>query len=456
MLKPMLDRFYTRLVAGCLFPLHELLKKHRTVHIKQQLEKSQWLSQEQILQAQQQRLQGFIRDICQNVPYYQRLMHELQLSASDIQTTKDLAKLPFLDKAAIRGHFSELKHAHAGIVRPFTTGGSSGTPLTFLLGNERISHDVAEKWRATRWWGVDIGDKEIVAWGSPIELNKQDKVKIWRDRLFRSTLIPAFDLTETTLLKFIEQIQTTKPAMLFGYPSVFHLIAKTAQQQQIDLTKLGLKVVFVTSERLYPYQRELIEQVFNAPVANGYGGRDAGFIAHQCPHGNMHISAEDIIVEIIDKDGNCVPDGQSGEIVVTHLATSDFPFVRYRTGDIATKSTTSCPCGRGLPVLEQIEGRSTDFVVAADGTMMHGLALIYVIRELHGISNFKIVQESLLSTSVQLVFDPGIEHTPLLKVIEQGLKSRLGQQVQIEFEIRDNIAAEASGKFRYVISKVTH
>lgn len=455
MASSILNRCYTWLVAGCLFPLHELLKKHRTVQIKQQLELTQWHSTEQILDAQQRRLQSFIRDIWQNVPYYQRMLHELNLAPSDIQTTADLVKLPFLDKNAIRRHFDELKHAHAGIVRPFTTGGSSGTPLTFLIGNERISHDVAEKWRATRWWGVDIGDKEIVAWGSPIELNKQDKIKIWRDRLFRSTLIPAFDLTEHKLLQFIEQIQKRQPAMLFGYPSVFHLIAKTAQQHHIDLSGLGLKVVFVTSERLYPYQRELIEQVFHAPVANGYGGRDAGFIAHQCPHGNMHISAEDIIVEIIAPDGTPVPDGQSGEIVVTHLATSDFPFVRYRTGDIATKSTKACPCGRGLPVLEQIEGRSTDFVIAADGTMMHGLALIYVIRELHGISNFKIIQESLLTTSVQLVFEPGVAQAPLLATITQGLKARLGQQVQIQFEIRDNIAAEASGKFRYVISKVS-
>jgi phenylacetate-CoA ligase len=450
----MFNRIYTKLVAGCLFPLHELLKKHHTVRIKQQLEKTQWHSREQILEAQQLRLQKFIRDICRHVPYYQHLLQKLNLSASDIQTTADLAKLPFLDKTIIRNNFAELKHAHTGIVRPFTTGGSSGTPLTFLLGNERISHDVAEKWRATRWWGVDIGDKEIVAWGSPIELNKQDKIKIWRDRLFRSTLIPAFDLTETTLLKFIEQIRHEKPAMLFGYPSVFHVIAKTAQQHQLDLTRLGLKVVFVTSERLYPYQRELIEQVFNAPVANGYGGRDAGFIAHQCPHGNMHISAEDIIVEIIDKDGSCVPDGQSGEIVVTHLATRDFPFVRYRTGDIATKSAKLCPCGRGLPLLEQIEGRSTDFVIAADGTMMHGLALIYVIRELAGVSNFKIVQQSLLLTTVQLVVEKDVDATPLLATIEHGLQARLGENVQIQFELLDEIAAEASGKFRYVISKV--
>ncbi|MBU1308154.1 MAG: hypothetical protein KKE30_01315 [Gammaproteobacteria bacterium] len=146
----MFNRIYTKLVAGCLFPLHELLKKHHTVRIKQQLEKTQWHSREQILEAQQLRLQKFIRDICRHVPYYQHLLQKLNLSASDIQTTADLAKLPFLDKTIIRNNFAELKHAHTGIVRPFTTGGSSGTPLTFLLGNERISHDVAEKWRATR------------------------------------------------------------------------------------------------------------------------------------------------------------------------------------------------------------------------------------------------------------------------------------------------------------------
>lgn len=242
--------------------------------------------------------------------------------------------------------------------------------------------------------------------------------------------------------------------MLFGYPSVFHLIAKTAQQHQLDLTKLGIKVVFVTSERLYPYQRELIEQVFQAPVANGYGGRDAGFIAHQCPAGSMHISAEDIIVEIIDRDGQPLPAGQSGEIVVTHLATSDFPFVRYRTGDIATLSDKVCSCGRGLPVLENIEGRSTDFVVASNGTMMHGLALIYVIRELKGISNFKIVQETLTFTRVQLVLENG-DAEALADTVRRGLIARLGADVRVEVEWVDQIAAEASGKYRYVISKVT-
>ncbi|KGJ96778.1 phenylacetate--CoA ligase family protein [Colwellia psychrerythraea] len=447
---------YTTLVSKLLFPLHERLKKHDTVAIKKQLEKSQWLPKDKIIQAQSERLQQFLGNTLENVPYYKALFNELRLSPSDISSVDDLHKLPFLDKTTIRDNYTALKSCQAGVVSSFTTGGSSGTPLTFLLGNERVSHDVAEKWRATRWWDVDIGDKEIVAWGSPIELGAQDKVRIIRDKLFRSTLIPAFDMDENKLLGFIDQIQRIQPPMLFGYPSVFSLIAKLALTKKIDLTQLGIKVVFVTSERLYPYQREVIEKAFGAPVANGYGSRDAGFIAHQCPSGSMHISAEDLIVEIIDQDGKVVAEGEKGEIVVTHMATSDFPFIRYRTGDIAALDTKACACGRGLPVLKDIEGRTTDFVVAANGTMMHGLALIYILRELDGIEEFKIVQETKLHTRVEIVPAAGGSLSKeLTETIITGFKTRLGDEVVIDVEIVTVIAAEKSGKFRYVISKVS-
>jgi phenylacetate-CoA ligase len=446
---------YTTLVSKLLFPLHESLKKHDTVAIKNQLEKSQWLPQKEIMQAQNERLQQFIGKTLENVPYYKALFKKLGLSALDISSVADLHKLPFLDKTSIRDNYTDLKSSRAGVVSSFTTGGSSGTPLTFLLGNERVSHDVAEKWRATRWWDVDIGDKEIVAWGSPIELGAQDKVRILRDKLFRSTLIPAFDMDENKLLGFIDQIQRIHPPMLFGYPSVFSLIAKLALSKKIDLTQLGIKVVFVTSERLYPYQREIIEEAFGAPVANGYGSRDAGFIAHQCPSGSMHISAEDLIVEIIDNNGKVVTDGEKGEIVVTHMATSDFPFIRYRTGDIAALDIKTCACGRGLPILKDIEGRTTDFVVAANGTMMHGLALIYILRELSGIEEFKIVQETKLHTRVQIVPSVNTELSYQLQAtIIADFKARLGYEVIIDLEIVKQIEAEKSGKFRYVISKV--
>jgi phenylacetate-CoA ligase len=218
---------------------------------------------------------------------------------------------------------------------------------------------------------------------------------------------------------------------------------------------VGIKVAFVTSERLYDDQRQQISKVFGCPVANGYGGRDAGFIAHECPHGGMHITAEDIIVEIVDQQGASLPCGTAGEIVVTHLATKDFPFIRYRTGDIGALDSRPCTCGRGLPLLKEIQGRSTDFLVAEDGTVVHGLALIYVLRDLPKISAFKIIQENPGLTRVWVVTEAGLTRE-LIEKIERSFKARLGTGVKIAVEEMDEIPAEKSGKFRYVVSNVQH
>lgn len=99
--------------------------------------------------------------------------------------------------------------------------------------------------------------------------------------------------------------------------SSISLIARHAEKRGQRMSDLGIRVAFVTSERLYDHQRDDITRVFGCPVANGYGGRDAGFIAHQCPQGSMHLTAEDIIVELVDQEGNAVPHGTAGEVVVT-------------------------------------------------------------------------------------------------------------------------------------------
>ncbi|MDZ7782431.1 MAG: hypothetical protein U5K56_05630 [Halioglobus sp.] len=196
-------------------------------------------------------------------------------------------------------------------------GGSTGEPLIFYRGRERVSHDVAAKWRATRWWGVDIGDPEIVVWGSPIELGSQDRIRLLRDKLLRTELLSAFEMSRANLLHFTQRLRRIRPRMLFGYPSSLALLAEYATANGYRVDDLGIQVVFVTAERLYDYQRDAIEGAFGCPVANGYGGRDAGFIAHECPEGGMHITAEDIVVEIVDEIGSSFPAGGKGEIVVT-------------------------------------------------------------------------------------------------------------------------------------------
>ena len=448
-----MNSLYTRAVSGLVFPLHERLKRHDTVAVRRQLEQTQWWSPDRLAQLQVQRLCSLLLHAQQHVPYYRDLFARTGFEPAAVTSLADLQRLPFLGKAEIRANPDALKADNAVGLARFNTGGSSGEPLIFFIGNQRVSHDVAAKWRATRWWDVDIGDPEIVVWGSPIELTAQDRVRALRDTLLRTELLPAFEMSAAKLDGFVARIRERRPKMLFGYPSALSHIARHAEKRGLRMDELGIKVAFCTSEKLYDDQREAIERIFGCAVANGYGSRDAGFIAHQCPSGGMHLTAEDIIVEIVDADGRVLPAGDAGEIVVTHLATGDFPFIRYRTGDVAVMDTASCACGRGLPMLKEIQGRATDFVVARDGTVMHGLALIYILRDLPQVAGFKIMQESLDLTRVQVVPGPGFD-ADITRHIQRGLAARLGEGVHIEVEEVNEIAPEKSGKYRYVLSKV--
>jgi phenylacetate-CoA ligase len=442
---------YTSLVSSYLFPLHERVKRHDTVALRRSMEEVQWWPAQRVAALQRQRLHTLLKDAALHVPYYRDLFTRIGLDPQDGQSPDQLHRIPFLTKALIRTNTDALKATNARGLARFNTGGSSGEPLVFFIGKNRVSHDVAAKWRATRWWGVDVGDPEVVVWGSPIELGKQDRIKAWRDRVFRTRLLSAFEMSAPKLDQFIDTIRAVKPRILFGYPSALSHIAQHARMRGIPMDDLGIEVAFVTSERLYDTQRRTIAEVFGCKVANGYGGRDAGFIAHECPAGGMHLTADDIVVEIINAAGQVQPAGMAGEIVVTHLSTHDFPFIRYRTGDIGVLGTSPCACGRGLPLLQDIQGRSTDFVVAADGTVLHGLALIYVLRDLAGIQSFKVVQESRALTRVLLVVDGGFAADSVVQ-IERVFKQRLGSEVRIVVDLVDGIAAEKSGKFRYIVS----
>ena len=434
-----------------MFPIHEKLKKHTTTAARRSLEKSQWYSPEQLRQLQIKRLKALLIHANDHVPYYRNVFAQIKLNVHDVDSLDVLTRIPFLDKTIIRENSELLKSSVPAGLAKFNTGGSSGQPLNFFISLERVSQDVAAKWRATRWWGVDIGDPELVVWGSPIELGAQDRVRLIRDKLLRTQLLPAFELSDKKLLGFLEDIKRVKPKMLFGYPSALGRMAKYALDQSIDMTSVGVKVVFVTSEYLYEEQREMIEKCFGCQVANGYGGRDAGFIAHECPARNMHITAEDIIVEIINTDGNPVKAGESGEIVVTHLATAGYPFVRYKTGDVGVLDDQQCSCGRGLPLLKEIQGRTSDFVVSQLGDVIHGSALRYILREYSNILEYKIIQETKELTRIMLIVDESFTNLHEQAVI-QSFKNRLGDRTKVLIEYVQEIPAEKSGKFRFVIS----
>lgn len=444
--------YYTRFCSALLFPLQESFKAHNSVALRRSLEASQWLNAAELQRMQHRRLRDLLIAAGSNVPYYRDQFRELGFRPHEFESTLDLQRLPLLTKALIRQNTERLRSAVAGRLLRYSTGGSTGEPMIFYMGLDRVTHDVAAKWRATRWWDVDIGDPEIVLWGSPVELKAQDRIKRWRDKLLRSRLLPAFRLSEAQIDHYIATIQRVRPRMIFGYASAVALLARRAETMGQSLSSVGVRVVFLTGETLYPDQREVVERVFAAPVANGYGSRDAGFIAHQCPHGSLHISAEHIIVELLDDAGQPVTPGEQGEIVTTHLATQDFPFIRYRTGDMAVLSKNACTCGRGLPVLQEVLGRATDFIRTPSGNVMHALALIYEVRERPGVTAFKFIQSEDLSVELQLVVDT--EYSPVVEdQIRRGLLGRMGAGANLLISQVSEIPADKSGKYRYVVSR---
>ena len=244
-----------------------------------------------------------------------------------------------------------------------------------------------------------------------------------------------------------------RPRMLFGYPSALSQLAFRARRTGLRMDDVGIRVAFCTSEVLRPEWREAIGTVFGCGVVNEYGARDAGFIARECPAGGLHVTAEELIVEIVDDAGAPLPDGEEGEIVVTNLAGPEFPFIRYRTGDRGVLSRARCGCGRGLPMLERISGRANDGLVTQAGGWVHGSAVNHLMRDLPGLKAYRIEQDALDRVRIMLVLEAELPDA-LSTALVAHFRAVLGQSVDVELVTVDAIAPLPNGKFRHIICNV--
>lgn len=440
------------LVSQVLFPLHERLKGKPTYAYLRDLERTQWLSPGALRELQFRRLKEHLDFAYREVPYYQRVFAEHGLSPAQIASFADFSRLPCLTREEIRRLRADLeprrpiRGAHA-----VSTGGSTGAPVTVMTDPRKSSAGDAARLRAHRWFGVDVGAPEIVLWGSPIEGGRQDTVRNLRDRLINSTFLSAFDMGEAALGRYVKALARKRPAKIFGYASAVYLLARYLRR--IGWTTPGSwpLAIFVTAEPLFPFQRSLIESVFGAPVAVEYGARDAGLIANQCPAGGLHVNAEGILLELGPADGSASESG--GEVIVTNLDSWAMPIIRYRTGDVAEAGGETCACGRGLPLLGQVQGRATDFLVTPDGRVMHALAVIYVMREIAAVEEFQIVQEEVDRLRVLVVSEPADDGGTRAAIVA-GFRRLFGPDATISVDVVDAIPRAPSGKFRHVISRI--
>jgi phenylacetate-CoA ligase len=444
------------LVRNLIYPLHERLVGRATHRVLRELEASQWWPADELRRLQDRKLRALLLHAWDRCPAHRRRLESAGLVRADLGAFRvaDLPSLPLLSKSEIREDLEGFvdREVPGGAFR-YTTGGSSGQPLLFYFDRRRQAHDQAARMRTHAWFGVRHGEREIYLWGAPVELSKQDRIKALRDRLTNQRLLSAFDMSAATMSAYLDEIRRWRPACLFGYPSSLALLAEFARSREGWEPPPGLKAVFVTGESLYPYQRGLLEGTFGAPVADCLGSRDAGFLAHECPEGAMHLAAESVVVEAIDGSGDPVGPGELGELVVTHLENYALPFLRYRTGDMGRLGDSACACGRGLPVMEVAAGRSTDFLVRANGSVVHALAVIYTLREVSGVRSFRVHQRSVDDVVVRVVASDDYRAESGARIAAE-IRRRLGEDVRVEVCVVDSIPQERSGKYRYVTSDV--
>lgn len=426
------------LVRGVVLPVHERLRGRRTMPWYQTLRGHESWDPEHLRVFQQRKLSALLDHCVKNVPFYRRHRGAPTLEA-----------FPVLERDAIREHLEDMvADDYRGRVMPYSTGGSTGHPLVFYTDRDKEAWHNAHKLRCRAWHGVLPGARQADLWGSPIELNKQSRLRMWKDRrLLNQILLSAFDLTEARLERYLGLLATFQPRLIYGYPTVIYRLALYAREHSRALGAWRPRVVACTSEMLYEHHRAVIKEVFECPVVNEYGSRDGGLIAHECPAGQLHLAAEHVIVEVHEPDEQGV-----GDLLVTNLDAYGMPLVRYRLGDRGSLRGGRCSCGLPLPMMGTVAGRSNDMLVGAGGRMIHSLAPVYVLREMAGIRQFKLTQRADLSLLIEVV--PVRE---LSSSEEQHIRASLSKM--FGFEIPTTITAvsailpEKSGKYRWVVSQ---
>ncbi len=437
------------------YPVHEFLRGRKTLKYFTELEKTQWYSPEQVKELQWKKLKALLKHAYKNVPYYQKCWNKIGLKPKDIKDYSDFQKMPFLTKDDIKKNLTELiARGYEKKLLRNSTGGSTGEPLFFYTDRVKETYHNAAKLMARRWWGIDIGDREIDLWGSPIDLSQRDWIRTFKDRFLNLIVLSAFDLSEKSMHRYIEIIRRFNPKFIYGYATALYRFAQFLNENNIDVKSLKLQAIISTAEMLYEHQRELIQTTFDCPVVNEYGSHDGGLIAYECPNKRMHIMSDQVYVEYINNN-KPVSTGESGEIVITNLVGFGMPFIRYKIGDMGIGKEEVCSCGRGSPIMEDIKGRVADMLVSPSGKAVHAWSVNYILRELQltGMKQFKVTQKTTSKIIVEIIRDSDFDANNV-RLIKEKIYKLMEKNIEVEIKFVNEILPGKSGKYRWVVSEV--
>ena len=378
------------------------------------------------------------------------------LKPSDIHTLNDLHKLPLLNKTHIKQHlYSSLlsdnhKKKH---IQKITTSGSTGSPSQYFVDKFQLEMRWAATLRGMEMTGYKFGDKHLRLWHQTLGLSwtqiLKEKIDAW---FLRRTFIPVFEITEPNIKRMAVLIKKLKPTLIDGYAEILNLLASYFKVHKKN--NIHIPAVMTSAQSLPPFNRKIIETELHSQVYDKYGSREFSGIAYECnAHQGHHIVSENYYVEIL-KEGRAAKPGEIGEVVITDLNNRCMPFIRYRIGDLAVVMDNSkpCPCGRGLPRIGDIEGRTQSIIVCNNGTYLPGTFFSHFFKDYDFmIKQYQVVQTKKGEITLTVVKASRFDSTKFDRCVND-LNTYLGKNTHIATTFVDSIPLQKTGKHQSVIS----
>jgi phenylacetate-CoA ligase len=418
------------------------------------LRRAQYDPPDVVRDRQWQAIRTQLRHAWQSVPFYSRRYAALGLNPGDVRGFDDFRRLPVLTKADIRAHGPELvsECCDRAALHRKKTSGSTGVSLEVCVDEDSLQHKRACALLADEWSGWRFGERVAKVWGNPEYRRRGWRGRLRNALLERATYLDTLRIDARALADFAVSLRQRPPSLIFGHAHSVYLLADYLRSEGIkDVRPRG---VITTAMVLHGWQRRLIEEVFRCPVTNRYGCEEVSLIACECElHRGLHVNAPGVYVELL-RDGEPVPPGEPGSVVVTDLTNRAMPLLRYQVGDVAVWSGRHCPCGRGLPLLERVEGREADYVVTAAGDLISGISLTENFA-LHvpGVAQLQIVQEDVERFVFRVVRGPDFGPASQPRLLELAAEL-FGPDAECSCEYPQRIPQEPSGKYRFCISRV--
>ena len=420
--------------------------------VAETLQRDQW-SEADWRSWRDERLRAILARAAARVPRYREFWSDPALSRG--RDPSRLEDWPLLEKAPLRADpcaYVADDRDPARMVEDHTSG-TSGTPLRIWM-----SRECARRWyaiyeaRCRRWHGVSWRDRWVNIGGQLVAPVERRQPPFWTRNLALNQLyMSSYHLAPDLIPHYLDKLARFRPAFLLGYTSSLHALAQG--MLSAGRSDVRPKVVITNAEPLDARQRKEMAEAFGCPVRETYGMAELGAAAGDCPSGGLHLWPDVGILEVLDDQGRPVPPGTVGELVVTGLLNDDMPLIRYRVGDrgaLLGDDAPPCPCGRKLPRLLGLEGRSDDLLWTADGRRVGRLDPVF--KADYPILEAQIVQDSLDCVRVVVVPAPGFDDSAE-RAIAQKLQERLGP-MKIEFQRVDQVPRERNGKFRAVVCRV--